>query len=285
MRTTSGRRSRASLDRLRAVGRLADDRRCRPRRRGSSGTRSARAAWSSTTRTASRVIAQAGAPCTAKPPPVRGPTLQLAAEELDPLAHARASPLPSVAADGRAAAVVDAPRARGPPASYRSVHVGARRSGVLERVGERLLHDAVGRRGRRPTGSGAHARPRCSAAPAGRRRGPGRRARRRRSRLGCGDELVDGRRCAARRGCGAARRAPARPVVSIDSSVPRGLRPAARRCTRRPAPACTTITLTWWATTSCSSRAMRPRSTATARRASSSRCRSSAAARSSRPAT
>ena len=50
--------------------------------------------------------------------------------------------------------------------------------------------------------------------------------------------------------------------------------------TRRAAPACTTITLTWCATTSCSSRAMRARSSATASRARSSRSRSRRAARS-----
>ncbi len=53
-----------------------------------------------------------------------------------------------------------------------------------------------------------------------------------------------------------------------------------RAITLRAAPACTPITLTWWATTSCSSRAMRTRSANTACRAFSSRSRWSSVARS-----
>jgi hypothetical protein len=48
-----------------------------------------------------------------------------------------------------------------------------------------------------------------------------------------------------------------------------------RSNSRRATPACTPITLTWWATTSCSSRAIRTRSSSTARRALTSRCWSS----------
>ena len=48
--------------------------------------------------------------------------------------------------------------------------------------------------------------------------------------------------------------------------------------TSRAAPAWTPIMLTWWATTSCSSRAIRTRSSNTARRAFSSRSRSAARA-------
>ena len=48
----------------------------------------------------------------------------------------------------------------------------------------------------------------------------------------------------------------------------RGLVGARGPMTRRAAPAWTPITLTWWATTSCSSRAIRTRSSSTARRAS-----------------
>jgi hypothetical protein len=57
-------------------------------------------------------------------------------------------------------------------------------------------------------------------------------------------------------------------------------RPGSPSTATGPASACTTIMLTWWATTSWSSRAMRARSEATARWASPARSRSSRTARS-----
>ena len=83
---------------------------------------------------------------TANPPPGRGPGAQLAAVQRGALAHAD-QPEPAVAARpavARAAAVVDDLDLElvGPVAQ---VHVGARRPRVLERVGQRLLHDPVGR--------------------------------------------------------------------------------------------------------------------------------------------
>ena len=67
-----------------------------------------------------------------------------------------------------------------------------------------------------------------------------------------------------------------RPVAAIASKAP-AARAGSVATATRPASACTTIMLTWWATTSCSSRAIRARSEATARRASSARSRSSRA--------
>ena len=84
----------------------------------------------------------------------------------------------------------------------------------------------------------------------------------------------------AGRAAGASRRAPrARSPRSTPSASRAGAWLAARARVGR-ACAWTTITLTLWATTSCSSRAMRARSSATASRARSSRSRSSRAARS-----
>ena len=74
-----------------------------------------------------------------------------------------------------------------------------------------------------------------------------------------------------------------RPVVSIASSA-RLASSGWVSITCTPTPACTVITLMAWATTSCSSRAIRSRSSATARAASSIRSRSSTAARASRMA-
>ena len=70
-----------------------------------------------------------------------------------------------------------------------------------------------------------------------------------------------------------------RPVAAIASKAP-AARSGSVATATGPASACTTIMLTWWATTSCSSRAIRARSEATARRASEARSRSSRAARS-----
>ena len=72
----------------------------------------------------------------------------------------------------------------------------------------------------------------------------------------------------------------ARPVDATEDSDSRAL-PGSLSNTSSPAAACTTITLTLWAITSCSSRAIRVRSSITARSAFSSRSRSRRAARAS----
>ena len=81
------------------------------------------------------------------------------------------------------------------------------------------------------------------------------------------------RRCASRRAGGASRASAVRPV----SSTPRSASPSsasARAACAGPRPTWSTITLIAWATMSCSSRAIRARSSATAIRAAASRSRS-----------
>ena len=140
--------------------------------------------------------------------------------------------------------------------SQRQAHERRRLPGVAERVGQRLLDDAVDRR-RRGWPAAAAARRRPRARPAARPRGPGRRARRSGRSPGCG-----------------ATPAPS-PSSSSDAQQPPELghrlapgrldrraatprpAPATGATTCRAAPAWMTITLTACATTSCSSRAMR----------------------------
>ena len=139
---------------------------------------------------------------------------------------------------------------------------------MLERIGERLLHDAVGAEGRRPA--------------AGDRLAHHLELDRQPGLAHPGDELSSWPRegCGARASSSSLRRSTpsrrrisstaSRPVASMASAP--GAPPAARPRARARAPwAWTTMTLTSWATTSCSSRAMRERSSATASRARSSR--------------
>ena len=145
-------------------------------------------------------------------------------------------------------------------------HLGAGTgTGVLEHVGERLLDDAVGRQvhaGREPgwraigrqraprparrtcsTSRGASLRPGWGPSPSG---------------------SVSGRRTPSRW------RSSSRAWRPASSTAPIACRAASgsSAATALAAPACTVITLTRWATTSCSSRAMRVRSSVTIRRAS-----------------
>ena len=152
-------------------------------------------------------------------------------------------------------------------------HARSRGPGVLERVGERLLDDAVGgqidaRRERRA------ARPRRGDPPGAPRRAPAPRARER-AEPGLGaDRQLGARRSRRMPSSRRSSTSASRPLASIEPEGRRG--PGrARRADALPACACTTMTLTLWATTSCSSRAMRPRSSLTAVRAFSSRSRSS----------
>ena len=151
------------------------------------------------------------------------------------------------------------PRARrGRSGRVTSARGGA---GVAQRVGERLLDDAVGGEvepgGQVGPGSPSRrdhprARRRAAARPARRcGRGPGWGGRRRpplRRRPGVGTGRRSRRR-SSRQGVAA------RPARS--SAGRRGPGRGARRRRRRRRPACTTITDTLWAITSCSSRAMR----------------------------
>ena len=161
---------------------------------------------------------------------------------------------------------------------------GARIAGVLERVRQRLLHDPVRReldarpaaraaRRRRRTRPGG--RPRAAARPASaRRRGPG---------CGASGSLrVAAQHAEQAAHLGERARGPICSIVSSDL--------AGRACRAAPAPAArhrpaATIIETWWAITSCSSRAIRARSSTTASRAARSRSRSASCARRSRSPT
>ena len=86
---------------------------------------------------------------TSKPPPARAPASQLAAVRARRARASRSGPWPAPASRRRAGAVVaDLELERAGRVAQR--HLGARAAGVLERVGERLLHDAVRATGRRP---------------------------------------------------------------------------------------------------------------------------------------
>ena len=171
-------------------------------------------------------------------------------------------PLDARAAPGAAARDRDARARRPARRSSTRTSVGAA-AGVLDRVGERLLDDAVGgevdaggqRRGARPR--------RQRHRQAGRARALDERVEA--ASVGCGARARPRRR-AARRAGGASRRAP-RGRCARSARRPRGARAGSRSRIRRAPPACTTITLIECATTSCISRAIRRRSSATARSA------------------
>ena len=147
IRTTSGRSRRASVDGLEAVRGLADDLEVRLRRRGSSGSRRGPARWSSATRTPDHRAA---------PGPAaggRGPRTRRRSG-----CRPRGSP-PNSSTRSRMPIRPWPPRASPPPVARpvvgdlddRRVGLVARQrraacapGGVLERVGQRLLHDAVG---------------------------------------------------------------------------------------------------------------------------------------------
>ena len=204
---------------------------------------------------------------TANPPPSRRP-----ADSSPPTARTRSRmPTQPVAARPASAVAPAAPRrgrrSRAPasvaPQRTRTSVVGARRA-CLMRVRERLLDDAVG--GEVDAGRQRRAaRPRPTAAPAG----PAARARAtsapRRQRRAAGASVA----CpspACEHAEQAAHLGQRRAAGVLDPR--RGLAaraPGRGRGSRRAPPACTTMTLTEWATTSCISRAIRRRSSATAR--------------------
>ena len=117
-------------------------------------------------------------------------------------------------------------------------------------------------------------------APASRRRGAGRpgRARRAGPVAGASGSAPSSRSIPSSRRISVSAPRPVRSIVSSTSRVDA----FASSSVRRSAPACTTITETWWAITSCSSRAIRARSSTTASRAATSRSRSASWARRSR---
>ena len=201
---------------------------------------------------------------TSKPPPARRPGVQLAAEDAHALAHADEPVAAAAHATGRAGpgpAVADVQldvlRAIG------HVHLGRRGGRVLDGVGDRLLDARGRRRARRPSGSG--------------RRSPSTVERHRQARGPRAlDEPVERRRASAPRRAAsrlqhaeqalASRRAPRGRCRAMSAAASRA-RSGSRSRIRRAPPACTTITLIECATTSCISRAIRLRSSTTARSA------------------
>ena len=165
-------------------------------------------------------------------------------------------PPPSPASPGAAPSSATSSSTRRPGRSARAPS-RVRRAGVLERVRQRLLHDPVG--GEVDAGrQRSRRRPRREARPAGRRPDARRRARR-----GCASA---GLRRERRARSSAARSTPSSRRISVERLARRSARSrrtpslglVGRRATdaaRRRA--CTTITLTACATTSCSSRAIR----------------------------
>ena len=157
-------------------------------------------------------------------------------------------------------------RARAAPGAERTVTSARRRAGVAQRVRERLLHDPVGgqvdARGQRGRVGRDLARARR---PRGRRRAAARRARRAGRGPAAGAPARRRRPAARRRAAGAARASASRPADSIERSAARAWSGRSSN-TSSAADACTTITETLWAITSCSSRAIRACSSPTARR-------------------
>ena len=300
IRTTSGPRSRGPARPPRAVARP------RPPPPGRGASRRARRsrprtnAWSSATTTritGHRLRRGQLRRTTRKPPSGLGPGGEPAAEHRDPLAHAE-SPCPVLTAGRDRGRVRRAGRARAGrrPAGDRRRDLTQRAGSVADRrtrrpapaclthVGQRLLDDPVGDRST-AGGSGRaspstrdptlHARPRDLARPArGRSASPGAGARLPRRLAVAGAARPSSRRISVS----------ARPARRLDRRRARCLaslglgRPSTWLADRRPGPRSTLIE---WATTSCSSRAMRSRSSVTAWRARSSRSRSSRTARSS----
>ena len=292
IRTTSGRCSRGQLDRLGAVGGLADDLEvaARSREHPEAGRGAApgrrRAAPGSSCGVLRRPRRRSGS--TARDPEAAagaGAGGELPPSGGDPLAHAdqavpaavRRSPARPVRSPGR--------RRRRSTCVSRSrctARSGPRRGAgpaCLCDVGERLLHDPVGGqvdgRGQRraalrgATSTGSPARRKRSTSSVSRPgRAPARSAPR--GRPDCAQQAARGAQLVQRGAAG---------LADVAQRL-LGLVGAAVHDVARPTPACTLISAMWWATTSCSSRAMRSRSSATRRRASSSRVRSARSARS-----
>ena len=274
MSTTSGRCAGGQAHRLVAVGRLADDLDVVLRRRAAPGSRPAPAPGRrrATTRITGSPARPAGR--RGRDPEAAagaGAGLERAAERRGPLPHADEA---VARRRGRPAPVAGAARRRRRPATTSVVvavrarrTVGRGRAGVAGDVGERLLHDAVGARS-------------TPAAAAGRRRVDVELARRARAARACVDERRRGASEAGASGSsgGGARRR-WRSTSSTERSSPSASLlaclmavSAVRACSGcssmrcRATPACTLMSEMLWASTSCSSRAMRSRSSLAWRR-------------------
>ena len=189
-------------------------------------------------------------------------------------ARARARPAPAAPARRRSGAAVARPRTVEPVRrrSRTGDRAPAAPGRVPGRVGQRLLHDPVrgqpdrlggtARSGRRApvAASTAHAGPLGGRRPARAAR-PGRAAARSARRPS---------RCAARRAAGACRSARRGPPAAIGGELGPGRLGQVRSSRYGAVSACTAIIDMWCATTSCISRAIRVRSSSTARRARSS---------------
>ena len=201
--------------------------------------------------------------------------LELAAVDRDPLAHADQAVAAALAAAVSGAVVGDGQL--DVAVAVADDHLGALCARVLDRVGQALLDESVGGQvdARR---QGLRRLPRSAARPASPPRASGRSGDRG-ARGWAGVRAPEPRRVGGgRRPSAASRRAPpgrsARRRAALRVPSPDG---DWRR--RRAADAWTVITLTLWPTTSCSSRAMRVRSSATASRACSTRSCSARASR------
>ena len=207
--------------------------------------------------------------------------VEATAVERDALAHADETVAAARGACGPPGPVVDDLELERVGA-VADVNLGVSVAGVLERVRQRLLDDPVGREldpGRQRAALALDARARRGGRP---RASASRAPARRRDRA-----AATASRRASLRSIPTSRRisvsAP-RPICSIVSSTSRVEACSSSR-TRRSAPAWTTIIETLWAITSCSSRAIRARSSTTASRAATSRSRSAIRARRSRSPT
>ena len=279
----SGWKRAALCDRLEPVARLGDDldvrlaaRAACGSRRGPSTGRRRRGRGCSCARTRRA----AGGCVSDEAAAGRGARGHLAAVDLDALADAD-----EPVAERRRSARAPPPSSRtsicSSSARVADDDVGVAGARVLERVGQALLDDPVGGEVDRARAARPGSPSTCSshrqagaadlarAARRGRRARAAARARRPRPRA----RIAPSRRrisaSAVRPVCSTPLQRLARPRASSSGS----------RC--RTAPTCSTITLTAWATMSCSSRAIRARSSATAMRAAASRSRSAWRARSS----
>ena len=271
---------RTSVDAPRRRRRPRRRPRCRAARRGSSGSPLRTSAWSSTTSTRmagspaglvmvapSWVGRLASDPVTARSRTGRSRGCRLTCRALlhpdDSVA-----PWPAVTADASAVrrrSRCRRRRRRARPLRPLKVIVTSDpfRACVAERIRQRLLHDAVGRHvdAGRQRASLADAR---RSSPPGRRPAAARRARRPgpgRAADAAGPSAAPGRTAAT---AGGARPAPPGRWSRSTASAWRAWSGRVSK-TSSAAAACTTITETLWATTSCISRAIRARSSATAR--------------------
>ena len=212
-----------------------------------------------------------------KPPPLAAPARHLAAVDLHALADARRARARGRRSSARAVAVV-ADLDLQLVGAVADRHVGLAGVRVLERVGQALLDDPVG-------GQVDRARERVRLAvdvQAHRQAGAADLVHQRvevaEPRLGRELDLLA---LAPHRAEQPAHLGERRAAGLLDAFERLPVLASARGSLCRTAPTWSTITLTAWATMSCSSRAIRARSSATAMRAAASRSRSACAARSS----